>query len=255
MSDLHPDDEALSAQLDREEPQLREHIAECATCRSRLAEFARVRAAIGAPLPPPPAWQRDAAVARALDAAAKGVGPRGRAGAWAAGIAAALLVVLGSAFALSQLSSDRTKLQATSGAAKAQDRAANEGAPVPAVPSLGDLGELKGSAALRAALQPSVAEFALRAVAGQPAPSAAEKQDKQSADSPTTTTTATSVCAGAARALDPANGRPAAVATATWQGTPAEVLVYAVDGRPGAARVYVLARADCHVLEFQSYAP
>lgn len=251
MSDLHPDDEALSAQLDREEPQLREHIAECATCRSRLAEFARVRAAIGAPLPSPPAWQRDAAVARALDAA-KGVSPRGRAGAWAAGIAAALLVVLGGAFALSQLSSDRTKLQATSGAAKAQDRAADVGARVPAVPSLGDLGELKGSAALRAALQPSVAEFALRAVTGQPAPSAAEKQ---SADSPPATTTATSVCAGAARALNPANGRPAAVATATWQGTPAEVLVYAVDGRPGAARVYVLARADCHVLEFQSYAP
>jgi hypothetical protein len=252
MSDLHPDDEALSAQLDREEPQLREHIAECATCRSRLAEFARVRAAIGAPLPSPPAWRRDAAVARALDAATKGVGPRGRAGAWAAGIAAALLVVLGGAFALSQLSSDRTKLQATSGAAKAQDRAANAAAPVPAVPSLGDLGELKGSAALRAALQPSVAEFALRGVTGQPAPSAA---NKQYADSPTTTTSATSVCAGAARALNPANGRPAAVATATWQGTPAEVLVYAVDGRPGAGRVYVLARADCHVLEFQSYAP
>jgi hypothetical protein len=31
--------------------------------------------------------------------------------------------------------------------------------------------------------------------------------------------------------------------------------VYAVAGRPGAARVYVLARADCRVLEFQSYAP
>jgi hypothetical protein len=251
MSDLHPDDEALSAQLDHEEPQLRGHIADCAICRSRLAEFARVRAAIGAPLPPPPARQRDAAVARALDAAARGTGPRGRAGAWAAGIAAALLVVLGGAFALSQLSSDRTKLQATSGAAKAQDRAVNEGAPLPAVPSLGDLGELKDSAALRAAIQPSVSEFTLRGVAGAAAP---PRADKQTADSPTTTT-ATSACAGAARALDPANVRPAAVATATWQGTPAEVLVYAVEGRSGAARVYVLARADCHVLEFQSYAP
>ena len=62
-------------------------------------------------------------------------------------------------------------------------------------------------------------------------------------------------CVDAARALDPANVSPAAAGTATWQGTPAEVLVYAVAGRPGAARVYVLAQADCRVLEFQSYAP
>ena len=236
MSDLHPDDEALSAQLDRDDPQLHPHLDGCAACASRLAELRRVGAAVGAPVPPPPAWQRDAAIARALDAGWRRESAR-RAGAWAAGIAAAVLVVLGAAFGLSQLSSDRTGLQATSGAAKAGDNPATAPAPSSAVPSLGDLGALKDSAALRAAIQPSVGQSAFRTAEGA-APSDAAKQSA----TPTTTPTASPACAGAARALDRANVQPATTATATWQGTPAEVLIYAVEGRPGAARVYVLAR-------------
>jgi hypothetical protein len=108
---------------------------------------------------------------------------------------------------------------------------------------------LRDTAALRAVVQPTVAQFA---AAPKPAGAPRAVQEAGAGDS---ASVAARQCVDAARALDPANVSPAAQGTATWRGTPAEVLVYAVAGRPGAARVYVLARADCRVLEFQSYAP
>ena len=188
MSDLHPDDEALSAHLDGEEPQVRVHVESCTACTARLAELRRVRAAVGAPVTPPPAWQRDATIARALEAVGRAGGARR---AHAGGIAAAILLVLGAAVGLSQLSHSAGTVRESAQTGR---------------------------------------QFGTGDSAGRR-------------------------CVDAARALDPANVSPAAAGTATWQGTPAEVLVYAVAGRPGAARVYVLAQADCRVLEFQSYAP
>src|SRR5436189_244750 len=52
-------------------------------------------------------------------------------------------------------------------------------------------------------------------------------------------------------------------ATARWQGTPADVFGFSPPGapatsspgRPAPMRVYVLARSDCRLLVFQSYAP
>jgi hypothetical protein len=121
-----------------------------------------------------------------------------------------------------------------------------------AASDLGDLGAVRDTAALRAVVQPTLQRLTAAAPAAPSAVGAAPGTAQRSVD---TNSEVAQGCVGAARALDPANVSPAAAGTATWQGTPAEVLVYAVAGRPGAARVYVLARADCRVLEFQSYAP
>ena len=258
MTDVHPDDEDLSAHLDGEEPLLRDHIEGCSSCTSRLDELSRVRTALAIPVPAPPSWQRDAAIASALRATAgesaepwyRGFATR------AAGVAAALLLVIGAAFAITQLSESNQTDQKVSGGA-ATDAGATTAAPSAAPPGdLGDLGELADSAALRAIVEPKVAEFARdsavqRLTPSSPAPAlgtAAENgAQKQRAGG--------LVCDGAARALDPRNVGPTETGIATWQGTPASVLVYSVQGQPGAVHLYVLARTDCRVLEFQSYKP
>ena len=249
MSDLHPDDEALSAHLDGEEPQVRVHVESCTACTARLAELRRVRAAVGAPVTPPPAWQRDATIARALDAVGH---PRGARRA-RAGIAAAILLVLGAAIGLSQLShsAKRDALKTTGAARGTEAGAAAPSTTAIAATDLGDLGALTDTAALRARVQPTVAQ--LKAAA--PKAAGTVRESAQTGRQCAKGDCAERRCVDAARSLDPANVSPAAAGTATWQGTPAEVLVYAVAGRPGAARVYVLAQADCRVLEFQSYAP
>ena len=255
MSDLHPDDEALSAHLDGEDLQPRDHLDGCDACAARLGELRRARDALAAPVPPPPAWQRDAAVARALVAVGQREGSRRKLGPWAGGIAAALLLVLGAAVGLAQLSNRGGGDTASSRATKAAGSAAVSGGPTPttsgAASDLGDLGALPDTAALRAVIQPTLQQLTTGAAKAAPAAPAAAPP---SAAGDRTLAQARG-CVGAARALDPANVSPTAAGIATWQGTPAEVLVYALAGRPGAARVYVLARADCRVLEFQSYAP
>jgi hypothetical protein len=253
MSDLHPDDEALSAHLDGEPAEPRGHVEGCAACTARLEQLRRVRAAIGAPVPPPPAWQRDTAVSRALDAADRRGGSGRRLATWAGGVAAATLLLLGAAFGLSQLSNQggsNAELTQT-GASTTTGR--GEAAAATAVAELGDLGALTDTAALRAVVQPTLAQLTADAPTAERATPGAAQQF--AAGDSARLGKAARRCVDAARALDPANVRPAAAGRATWQGTPAEVLVYAVDGRPGAARVYVLARTDCRVLEFQSYAP
>jgi len=255
MSDMHADDETLSAHLDGEEPELRDHLESCAACTARLTELRRARAAIAAPVTPPPAWQRDAAITRALDADRRGA--RQRRGAWAGGIAAAILLVLGAAFGLTLLSNGERHTVALKAARPSGRAAPTENAAAPprtiAVAELGDLGTIADSAALRAVVQPAVTQFASAAKAAAPAPETTARSDAQLQAGRATSSSLR--CLNAARALDPANVSPAAAGTATWQGTRAEVLVYAVAGRPGAARVYVLAQGGCRVLEFQSYAP
>ena len=240
-----------SPQPDR---QLRDHLDGCEACAARLAALRRVRVAVGTPVPPPPAWQRDAAIARALEAVGHGAGSRRTLGRWGGGIAAAMLLVLGAAFGLSQLSNHGGPNTTSARATKAAEGTAREPGATPptsgAVSELGDLGALSDAAALRAVVEPTLGQRNDRAAgAANAAPRTAQLETRAA------TTVPAPRCVDAARALDPANLHPAASGIATWRGTPADVLVYAVAGRPGAARVYVLARAGCRVLEFQSYAP
>jgi hypothetical protein len=258
MSDVHPDNEALSTYLDGEDPQWRDHIAGCSSCTLLLDELRRVRTAIATSVPPPPPGQRDAAIARALQAL-----PSENARPWyqglttrAASIAAALLLVVGAAFAITQLSDSNPSDQPTATGRAADGAKALEAAPsAGGVGELGDLGELAGSAALRAIVEPKVAEFAqdrpVRAAPAAPATDSGSSAQRFSRDG-----LASGVaCDGVARGLDPKNVDPTHAGIATWQGTPASVFVYSVKGQPGALHLYVLARADCRVLEFQSYTP
>jgi hypothetical protein len=259
VTDRHADDERLSAYIDGQEPQLRPHLDGCPRCRARVAELRRVRDAVAAPLPPPPAADREAAIAAAIGGRGSGATPRGRQPVrWVAGAAAAALVLVGAAVGLSQLSSgQRTKQYATSGtpanAQASKAEAQTDGQNLAAHDQLGDLGAINDSAALRAAVQPTVARFdTAGGAAQQPAPSSANSTNASRALGDAKVAAG---CDAAAKALDPANVTPAASGTVTWQGTPAVVLVYDVAGRQGTARVYVLARDGCRLLEFQSYAP
>jgi len=109
--------------------------------------------------------------------------------------------------------------------------------------SAGNLGPVDGEQALRAKLEPALGRGAAR---------------------PTGThRTELTLCGGAARKLQPQGSALAYVATADWQGTPAEVFGFnppgapatSSPGRPAPTRVYVLARSDCHLLVFQSFSP
>ena len=107
----------------------------------------------------------------------------------------------------------------------------------------GDLGAVDGEQALRAALEPALAP-------GRAPPRAAK-------------TTESPRCEGVARGLQPQGAALAFVATTTWRGSPAEVFGFtppgapatSSPGRPTPMRVYVLARPDCRLLVFQSFAP
>jgi hypothetical protein len=266
MTDVHPDDEALSAYLDDEEPLLRDHIEGCEACRDRLDQFREVRDAIAAPIDRVPGWQRDAAITGALSATAgrpaepwhRGVAAR------ATGVAAALLVVIGAALALTQLAdSDRNGAESTTAAGQTAADAGKGGAAERAttlapgtVGDLGDLGELDNSAALRAIVEPKTAALAQAGGmrAGQEFAPAAPPAQGNSQDAAALEREVLD-CAGKTQALDPENIGPTYAGTATWQGTPAGVLVYAVQGQADAVHVYVVARSDCRVLEFQSYRP
>jgi hypothetical protein len=259
MSDVHPDNEALSAYLDGEDLQWRDHIAGCSSCTLHLDQLRRVGTAIATSVPPPHPGQRDAAIARALRAM-----PGENARPWhrghatrAAGIAAALLLVVGAAFAITQLSDSNPNDQPmTAAGGTADDAGALEGAPAAgAVGDLGDLGELAGSAALRAIVEPKVAEFAQDGAAQAAPPAPATDADSGAPRYSRDGLASGVACDGVARSLDPKNVDPTHAGIATWQGTPASVFVYSVQGQPGALHLYVLARADCRVLEFQSYTP
>jgi hypothetical protein len=109
--------------------------------------------------------------------------------------------------------------------------------------SAGNLGAVDGDQALRAKLEPALSSGATR-------PGGTQQ-------------TALTLCGGAARKLQPQGSALAYIATADWQGTPAEVFGFnppgaqatSSPGRPAPTRVYVLARSDCRLLVFQSFSP
>jgi len=106
----------------------------------------------------------------------------------------------------------------------------------------GDLGTIESDEALRQKIEP-----ALRV--------GAPHTSEQPRPAPT--------CAAEARKLQRNGPVLTYVATAQWQGTPADVFGFSPSGgpatsspgRPSPTRLYVLARSGCRLLVFQSYAP
>jgi hypothetical protein len=106
----------------------------------------------------------------------------------------------------------------------------------------GDLGDVGEALALRSKLEPALQGHVSTASAAGVQPARCEPE---------------------ARKLQPTGAVLVYEATASWQGTPAGVFGFSppgapattAPGRPTPTRVYVLARADCRLLVFQSYAP
>jgi hypothetical protein len=106
----------------------------------------------------------------------------------------------------------------------------------------GDLGDVDGDQALRQKIEPTLKTGASH-TSQKPGPQPA--------------------CAGEARKLQRSGPVLTYVATARWQGTAADVFGFSPPGapatssrgRPSPTRLYVLARSDCRLLVFQSYAP
>lgn len=251
----HPDPEALSAYFDGEASEWDAHVRACPECRSQLERLERVRAAVGAPVPPVDPAQKDAAIDAALSGGASSSGPR--LSRWAAigGVAAVALGVLVGIVATRDTTS---KHQFAS-------RDTSSGPVSPTAVDGGDLGVVDDATALRAKVEPGVASSAA-APSAEAAPSASSSPAAAAAPAGARKQAATAgvvPCEREARALQPGTEVLVYRATAAWQGTPAVVLGFSpadapattAPGRRVPTRVYVLARSDCRLLSFQSYAP
>ena len=264
----HPDTETLSAFLDGEASEVEEHVAACADCRRRLDALSQVQSAVAAPVPPPDEHHRDAAVAAAVDAAAQST-PVTRRRRWtlvavAGGAAAAVLVGV--------------LVTGVSTSHKSSTAALRKAGPVSSqLVRAGDLGDVDDAQALRAKIEPGLpAAVAPQAAAGAKAaqpdtgagggiirggPSTATATTERRALNAARAPSEAPRCDAAARTLQPGRAVLVYVATARWQGTAADVFGFSPEGvpatssRPTPTRVYVLARSDCRLLVFQSYAP
>src|SRR5205823_14201651 len=255
--------------LDGEASEVEEHVAACADCRRRLDALSQVQSAVAAPVPPPDEHHRDAAVAAAVDAAAQST-PVTRRRRWtlvavAGGAAAAVLVGV--------------LVTGVSTSHKSSTAALRKAGPVSSqLVRAGDLGDVDDAQALRDKIEPGLpaasapqATASPSAQAGTPgatgggivrgAPSTAttERRTLNAARAPSEAPR----CDAAARTLQPGRAVLVYVATARWQGTAADVFGFSPEGvpatssavRPTPTRVYVLARSDCRLLVFQSFAP
>jgi hypothetical protein len=135
-----------------------------------------------------------------------------------------------------------TRTSASHKSATAADRAG----PVSAtLVRAGDLGDVDDAQGLRAKIEPGLSAQPDAAQRTPPAPGEKPK------------------CQAAARRLQPPGAVLVYEAAARWQHTTADVFGFSppgspatsAPGRPTPTRVYVLARADCHLLVFQSFAP
>lgn len=248
----HLDDEALSAHLDGEDAGADGHFAECEACRTRLEAFRAVAAAVRAPVEPPGAARRDAAVAAAVRAPVVPLRrPRGRPlAAWAA--AAAVVVAVAGTLSLVQSSGDD----------RAADTAAVSDDAGPTFEG-GDLGDQSDPAELalrlRAAVEPEGGGE--ESVAGSPAsgartgsPTALSAESQRKAADPTVAPADPDCTRAVAAQYAEGLGSLAYRASVRWQGTPAVVLVYPVEGANGPLdhRVLVMARGDCRLLVAQT---
>ena len=254
----HPDTEALSAFLDGEAPEVDTHVAGCAECRGQLDALARVRSAVAAPVLPPAASTRDAAIAAALDAVGRPTPGRRRQ--WtvvvaAGAVAAALLVGL----VVTRVGTSSRSAKTAAGPVSTN------------LVRAGDLGDVGDAQALRSKIEPGLTSAGAHAPAdqgaapGEAAGGAASKAapQRQAVSGARPVAAEAPRCETAARALQRSRDVLVYVATARWQGTPADVFGFSPaaapatssPGRPTPTRIYVLARSDCHLLVFQSYAP
>lgn len=247
----HLDDGVTSAVLDGEAtPDEVAHLETCVTCTARLAALRDAALLVGAPVPPPDAARRDAAIAAALAAEPLAtVTPMRRRlpPAWL-GAAAAVVIAVG-AIALVNRGDDRDKQTATAEAdgGSAGDAAttgpepdvslqmeAGTSAASPAVVDGGDLGDV-GSIDL--------AERVREALDAPPGASAAAAPTDGGAgggsDSGTTEARDAAVACD-----DQARGALVFHATGSLDGAAVLVLAYDLDGE---RRVYVIQLDSCEI--------
>jgi hypothetical protein len=245
----HLDDDQLTALLDGEGAEAdRAHLAGCDRCGERAGALRAAAALVAAPPAPPPEGARDAAVAAALAAADRPVvsiprPARRRPPAWLLPAAAVVALVALVAVVVPRWgqgtddeggdSEDRAALSAgdDSGSGDAQD-SAEGGAPAAETPPLsrtsgGDLGALDEEADLVGRIDEAQgSQFALQ-------------EDRQGGAGP---------CDAPVRAREPGLEDLVLRATATWRGTPAEVLAYAPEGASSPTRAVVVAVDGCTTL-------
>ena len=165
MMSAHPDDEALSAAVDGQDPAAAKHAETCTACQARMATLSRAATLVATPVAPVADQDRDRAVAAAISAStgvfAPPVAGQGR-GRWRPALVAAAAVVLlvGLVAGLTTLSGRDTKKAATSSGAQSATSARRDlvagGAASEtaggAVTLAADLGDVPDEAALRARL-------------------------------------------------------------------------------------------------------
>lgn len=254
----HLPEEILSAHIDGEplDPSAAAHVEECDTCRQRLDQFRHVSATVGAPVHPPAAHLREAAVAIALDeATASGGNIRSirerresaksatrRMNAFSA--AAALVVALGvGGWLLSQVGNESRNdpgtttnaLQDSAGGSESADAGASAFATDDGTTSasksgflnIGDIGEFSDVAAVSARYREWLAK----------------PEEERGAN-------ATVLAHGEAPCTDPPNQPTGWMASLTFNGEAAWARVLFVT--PESSRLEVLRQTDCGLLASQA---
>lgn len=269
MSSQHPDIDAISAYVDGQAPEWTEHIAACAQCRESAATLRAVAIAVGRPVDPPSAADRDRAVAAALEATPVSDGHdaerarfagRRSARPWAMPAVAAVVLALVAASGL-VLSSYRSSDETTTLAGPPAESEANidavtrsgGGGVAAAAPSAppSDLGDLPDAATLRARV--------LGAVGGSAATDAAASSAKNTRGlTPTTTLTqrpvpnvvGTRPCEEQARTRAPSLGPVVYFATARQGQVTGFVLAFGAVGSTDTSPItlLLLAQDDCREL-------
>ncbi|MCU1461952.1 MAG: hypothetical protein JWO37_2027 [Acidimicrobiales bacterium] len=251
MMSPHPDDEALSAALDGEDPAAAGHAASCADCRARMTALAGAAALVATVVAPPAEHERDRAVAAAMaNAGDRVVAPptAGTDSRWRPVLvaAAAVVLVVGIVAGVASLSSGGSKPATTASRApasigNAQPPAATANASagsLNATSAPADLGAVPDEATLRQRLNDALTARKSSATGDSAAGST------QAAPS----ALAASQCeAPAVRSAGP-NAQVVFRATLTYAGQPADVVV--VKPEPSAPQLLaiVTARSTCSTL-------
>jgi hypothetical protein len=164
----HPNDDALSAALDGEDPAAADHAAICADCRARLQALAAAAALVATPVAPPTDEERDHAIASALVAARVtpiSVGRDNRR--WRVAITAAAAVVALGGLTAGIIAASRGGTSRDTAAFKAASQPTTEQAPgvraagdsgASATMVVADLGDVADESALRQRLSGALAE-------------------------------------------------------------------------------------------------
>lgn len=237
MRTSHPSDEALSAHLDGEAPEVAAHLADCDACRSRVGDLRRVAALIGTPPSPTGDDARDDAIARAL--ADQGDDSRRRR---LTLVAVAAVVVAAAGIATPLLlrgSGDERTTTALSSPQSASDRvragAEGKSAGLAAPFEAGDIGDQSDPAALSSLVSSALSRAAdSQTASGGTAAAASGAGSSASAPAPPSTI----AC------IAPVDGAQVVYrAELRWKGTPAQL--FAIE--PG-RRLVVMDSARCRVL-------